>query len=120
MTQLAFFWTRICSATDHHCVCVLLSQLASLQQQIDKCIQLVFCNVTVQFPAEQQQEGEQQQLETFKFTDMDDTKFAALGRDNPRLLTALLETAQATDKAAWQAFQVPADIPARTMHDTQA
>lgn len=52
-----------------------------------------------------QKQQQQQQIETFTFPDMDDAKFAALGRDNPKLLMAVLEAAKA-DKAAWQAFQV--------------
>jgi magnesium chelatase subunit H len=39
------------------------------------------------------------------FPDLDDAAFAALGRDQPRLLMALLDAAQRSDPAAWAAFQ---------------
>ncbi|WIA37068.1 hypothetical protein OEZ86_014043 [Tetradesmus obliquus] len=83
-------------------------QLASLQQEIDACVNSAFRNITVTLPAEPAAAAtgdEQQQQQTHTFADIDDAAFAALGRDSPQLLMALLEAAQAADKAAWTAFQ---------------
>lgn len=85
-------------------------QIDALQQEIDACVKAAFENITVTLPAEQQPDGEQQpqQEQTYTFKDLNDAAFAVLGRDNPKLLMALLEAAQSADKAAWTAFQ--ADI----------
>ncbi|WIA16841.1 hypothetical protein OEZ85_013777 [Tetradesmus obliquus] len=83
-------------------------QLASLQQEIDACVNSAFRNITITLPAEPAAAAtgdEQQQQQTHAFADIDDAAFAALGRDSPQLLMALLEAAQAADKAAWTAFQ---------------
>jgi magnesium chelatase subunit H len=84
-------------------------QLAELQQEIDARVNAAFRNITVTLPAEPAEavggEQQQQQQLTHTFTDMDDAAFAALGRDNPTLLMALLEATQAADKAAWTSFQ---------------
>jgi magnesium chelatase subunit H len=87
----------------------VLGQLAGLQQEIDARVNAAFRNITATLPAEPAAaaggEQQQQQQQTHTFTDMDDAAFAALGRDNPTLLMALLEATQAADKAAWTSFQ---------------
>jgi len=92
-------------------------QLADLQQQIDQRMKATFAKIVVRMaepavstddtpPGQQQAAAPPETAEKeYTFPDLDDAAFAALGRDNPKLLMALLDAAQAADKAAWQAFQ---------------
>jgi hypothetical protein len=94
-----------------------------VQAGIDARVKATFAPITVTLPAADgdaaasrgsssqgnQQQQQQQQAgatTTHTFPDLDDAAFAALGRDQPRLLMALLEAAAAADPPAWQAFQV--------------
>lgn len=104
----SFFNPFVFSLPTIACTAFSSHQLASLQQEIDACVNSAFRNITVTLPAEPAAAAtgdEQQQQQTHTFADIDDAAFAALGRDSPQLLMALLEAAQAADKAAWTAFQ---------------
>jgi hypothetical protein len=84
-----------------------------VQDEIDRRVKAMFAGLTVTLPtdaaaagaAADAQQQEQQQQQTYTFPDLDDAAFAALGRDQPRVLLALLDAAQAADKAAWTGFQ---------------
>lgn len=88
------------------------TQIASVQHDIDKRLNTMFGGITVTLPAaeaaaaaERDQQQEQQKTQSYSFPDIDDAAFAALGRDQPSVLMALLESAQSADKTAWQGFQ---------------
>lgn len=84
------------------------TQIAGVQQQVDVRVRAMFSGITVTLPvaadADAGAAGQQQQ-QSYNFPDLDDAAFAALGRDQPRVLMALLDAAQSADKAAWQGFQ---------------
>jgi len=89
------------------------TQIADVQKDIDKRVKGIFAGISITLPAdpaaaaEAGREGQPEQLpeQTYTFPDLDDAAFAALGRDQPRVLMALLEAAQLADKTAWQGFQ---------------
>lgn len=87
------------------------TQIAGVQQQVDARVRAMFSGITVTLPAADADADagaagpQQQQQQSYNFPDLDDAAFATLGRDQPRVLMALLDAAQSADKAAWQGFQ---------------
>jgi hypothetical protein len=85
-------------------------QIAEVQHDIDVRVKGMFGGISVTLPssaaaAAADAPPDQQQQQTYSFPDLDDAAFAALGRDQPQVLMALLESAQSEDKTAWQGFQ---------------
>jgi hypothetical protein len=86
-----------------------------VQNDIDRRVKDMFAGITVTLPpgaaagtaaaGTAADSAPQQQQQTYTFPDLDDAAFAALGRDQPQVLLALLDAAQSSDKTAWQSFQ---------------
>lgn len=84
----------------------------ALQQQLDALFQGMFAGTSVTV---QREEGVQ---ETVTLPSMTDAAFAALGRTDPALMSALLE-AKAADSAAWRSFQAAVQTLKLTRQRTQ-
>jgi hypothetical protein len=75
-------------------------QVEAQQQQLDALFQAMFAGTSVTVQRGEEEGG----IETVTLPSMTDAAFAALGRTDPALLSALLE-AKAADGAAWRSFQ---------------
>eukprot|EP00798_Chlamydomonas_sp_ICE-L_P015476 gene15476-21562_t len=84
----------------------LKAQVAELSSKINASFKACFSQMTVELAGEEDEEGTPGEPVSYSFLDIDEVKFAELGRAKPEVINALLELKETTDSAGWQAFQM--------------